>query len=295
MSSKRLLFLGLLLFVLNALVSLLLLRYFSPQAEEKIWVVELSSQESDSSIYYRELLKVNLAAFNEGPIAALKLLEQVEQKGDAIWSSRLRNQIKTLQYKSDSVRQWRLQKDELSGYAGQLRDSLSQSSDRLHYSIAFIDSLQTRLEEQRLQNQLYQVALREWQMRLDSLKDTAGRLRFKNKDNADVDYYGELEAGKAKGYGIAIFNNRGLYEGEWKNNQRHGEGKYIWHNGDRYEGQFMEGKRSGTGVYYFVSGERYEGEWKDDYRHGKGKFYNEKGKLLLQGRWEIDVFQKDEG
>lgn len=294
MSLKRFVPFALLLLVLNALISFLMLQYLQPKAEDKIWVVELSAPQADSSAYYKTLLKANLAVFDEGPSAALKILEQVERDGDAIWSTRLRKQIQVLKQKGDSTQRWRLVENTLSGYVGQLRDSLGQSSERLRYSLTFIDSLQVRLEEQRRQNQRYQSALQSWQMRLDSLKETAGELHFQNEDGAKVDYYGELEGKQAEGHGIAIFNDRGLYEGEWKDNQRHGKGKYIWHNGDRYEGEFVKGKRSGQGTYYFASGERYEGAWENDYRHGEGKFYNKKGKLLLQGHWENDVFQKEE-
>lgn len=293
MPTKRLLIFGFLLLLLNAAISALLFRYFQSKSEEKIWVVELSTPQSDSSAYYKALLQANLAVFEKGPSAALAMLDALEQDGGALWSTRLRQQIESLKRKSDSSQQWRLRKDELSTYASALRDSLGLSSERLRYSLVFIDSLQQRLQEQQRQNSRYQEALTNWQQQLDSLKGTAGELHFKNADGASVDYYGALKEGKANGHGIAIFNNRGLYDGEWKNNRRHGKGKYIWHNGDRYVGGFVEGKRSGTGIYYFASGERYEGEWKDDYRHGAGRFYSKKGKLRFEGHWEKDVFQDE--
>lgn len=115
-----------------------------------------------------------------------------------------------------------------------------------------------------------------------------GALHFNNHDGAQIDYIGEIKNGKANGYGFAIFEKRGFYEGYWLNNKRNGEGVYSWQNGDSYEGDYVDGKRTGYGVYTFVTGDVYKGEWKNNLRHGEGILYNKKGKVVSSGPWVED-------
>lgn len=115
-----------------------------------------------------------------------------------------------------------------------------------------------------------------------------GSLDFTNPDGIHVKYLGGIVNGKAQGFGFAILDRKGFYEGDWISNQRHGSGIYIWQNGDRYEGEYDHGVRSGYGTYYFSSGEVYSGQWKNNLRQGDGKIVNKKGKVIFDGKWYDD-------
>ncbi|MBB6462610.1 MORN repeat-containing protein [Flammeovirga kamogawensis] len=125
------------------------------------------------------------------------------------------------------------------------------------------------------------------------VKDKAiDKLHFINQDNAEIDYIGEVANDMANGFGYAIFEKKGFYEGYWKNNKRYGEGTYSWVNGDRFEGNFKKGIRDGFGVYYFNSGEKYEGFWSDNLREGFGVIFDKKGEVVFEGIWEKDKPKK---
>ena len=115
-----------------------------------------------------------------------------------------------------------------------------------------------------------------------------GVLQITNFDGAEIDYIGEVKNNKAHGFGFAVFEKRGFYEGQWTNNRRNGEGVYYWQNGDVYEGHYLNGLRTGYGVYTFASGEIYKGYWKDNLRHGEGILYNKRGKIVSNGSWVKD-------
>lgn len=112
-----------------------------------------------------------------------------------------------------------------------------------------------------------------------------GVLHITNADGAKIDYIGEVNEGKANGFGFAVFEKRGFYEGEWTNNMRHGEGTYYWQSGDSYSGQYEADHRSGFGVYTFATGEVFKGQWVDDLRSGHGVLTNKRGKILYEGEW----------
>ncbi len=115
-----------------------------------------------------------------------------------------------------------------------------------------------------------------------------GILQITNFDGAEIDYIGEVKEGKAHGFGFAIFEKKGFYEGEWVNNRRNGEGIYYWKNGDIYEGHYLAGFRTGYGIYTFATGDIYKGNWKDNFRHGEGVLYNKRGKIVSSGPWIQD-------
>ena len=115
-----------------------------------------------------------------------------------------------------------------------------------------------------------------------------GALDFVNSDGVSVKYLGSISDKKAMGFGFAIFDRRGFYEGNWDNNQRHGQGIYIWQNGDRYEGDYDHDVRVGQGTYFFSSGEIYSGQWVNNVRQGEGKIVNKKGKVIFEGTWYDD-------
>ncbi|NME68765.1 hypothetical protein [Flammeovirga aprica] len=114
------------------------------------------------------------------------------------------------------------------------------------------------------------------------------RLEIVNHDGAEIKYIGEVLDGQANGFGYAVFEKKGFYEGYWENNSRNGQGQYTWENGDRYEGNFKNGTREGFGVYYFVSGERYEGFWSDNLREGFGVIFDKEDKKIFEGIWKKD-------
>ena len=109
-----------------------------------------------------------------------------------------------------------------------------------------------------------------------------------NYDGSEIKYIGEIEDGKANGFGFAVFSKKGFYEGHWANNMRNGKGIYYWQNGDTYEGAYVNGKREGLGTYTFASGEVYVGHWKNNLRNGEGELTNKKGKLVFKGKWSED-------
>jgi len=151
------------------------------------------------------------------------------------------------------------------------------------------DSLNRRLREMATELFRSEEQKRELEHLLEKSKHSHGILRF-SIGGVKIHYYGQIQEGKANGYGIGIYNGRSTYEGSWKNNLRHGNGKYTWANGDVYEGSFVVDKREGHGSYTFGGGERYEGGWKNDKRDGKGVFYTAEGKIFLQGTWKDDKF-----
>ncbi|WP_052444832.1 MORN repeat-containing protein [Flammeovirga sp. OC4] len=114
------------------------------------------------------------------------------------------------------------------------------------------------------------------------------RLEIVNHDGAEIKYIGEVLDGKANGFGYAVFEKKGFYEGYWENNSRNGQGQYTWENGDRYEGNFKNGTREGFGVYYFESGERYEGFWSGNLREGFGVIFDKEDKKIFEGIWKKD-------
>ena len=115
-----------------------------------------------------------------------------------------------------------------------------------------------------------------------------GVLKITNFDGADINYIGEVENNKANGFGFAVFEKKGFYEGQWSNNMRNGKGIYYWQNGDTYEGNYKNGFRYGYGVYTFKSGETYKGNWADNLRQGTGSLFNKRNKLIFEGEWLND-------
>ncbi|SNR14381.1 MORN repeat-containing protein [Tenacibaculum jejuense] len=119
-------------------------------------------------------------------------------------------------------------------------------------------------------------------------KTSFGYLTFKSSKKHIIHYVGEINNKKANGYGIAIFDTGGRYEGNWKNNNREGKGIFHWADGEYYEGDYKNDLRNGSGTYFWTNGKKYTGGWKDDERQGKGIYYNKKGKTLAKGIWKKD-------
>lgn len=173
------------------------------------------------------------------------------------------------------------------------QSELEQLIQKLNIYYQIVDSLNNKIlyfeEEQEQLKKLNE------QLEADfyKLKSSYGKIDFFNANKVKVHYFGELKDGKANGYGMGIFDSKGIYEGEWLNNARNGKGKYLWSNGDIYEGNYKNDKRNGYGTYYFATGEKYEGYWENDLRNGKGKFYDKDGKIILEGLWINDKLSKN--
>lgn len=146
-------------------------------------------------------------------------------------------------------------------------------------SLNFVLS-KTKMQLAKMKRQLYQKSFGEY-------------LTFTNSKGSQVHYVGQVEQGRANGYGVAILNTGSRYVGEWKNNQRHGQGTFYWKDGEYYEGNYVGDKRNGQGTYFWPNGEKYIGQWKDDRRSGKGAFFGKDGKLMTKGVWEDDKMITD--
>ncbi|MEO0571666.1 MAG: hypothetical protein AAF039_08170 [Bacteroidota bacterium] len=146
-------------------------------------------------------------------------------------------------------------------------------------SLNFVLS-KTKMQLAKMKRQLYQKSFGEY-------------LTFTNNKGSQVHYVGQVEQGKASGYGVAILNTGSRYVGEWKNNERHGQGTFYWKDGEYYEGNYDGDKRNGQGTYFWPNGEKYIGQWKDDRRSGKGAFFGKDGKLMTKGIWEDDKMVTD--
>ncbi|MDW7693693.1 hypothetical protein R9C00_02970 [Flammeovirgaceae bacterium SG7u.111] len=157
-----------------------------------------------------------------------------------------------------------------------------------------VDSLKQEMNKQILALNKSVLKSQELEEELETVQNAYGPLQFEKEGGKKVRYFGEVKDGKANGYGIGVFESKGVYEGAWKNNYRHGNGKYTWANGDIYEGEFVDGVIEGYGTYTFASHEKekYVGNWKNGVREGKGVVYSEEGKVLLDGNWKGDKFER---
>lgn len=127
---------------------------------------------------------------------------------------------------------------------------------------------------------------------LKQAENKAVQLNFTSAEGISVSYFGQVENGEATGFGVGIFDGKGIYRGEWDNNKRHGKGTYTWSNGDFYEGEFLNGKLHGFGTYYFKSGEKYVGNWENNLRNGEGTVFDKNEEILVKGMWENDKLKK---
>ncbi len=182
----------------------------------------------------------------------------------------------------------------LNNSLGSLSNSIQNMKEDVENKEIHIDTLKRKLKEATHEIEGYMTSIGRLRNEIEKIKSSYASLSFTTPQKMKVSYFGEVKDDEANGYGMGVFDSKGIYEGQWKNGLRHGKGKYTWlSNGDIYEGEFYEGKRQGYGKYVFASGERYEGDWKDDLRHGKGAFFSKEGKVLLDGNWEKDKFLRN--
>ncbi len=167
------------------------------------------------------------------------------------------------------------------------RDSLKAQLDSLKElpkieaaDIRDVDSLAFALQKAKVQVGRLQEQLKN--------RSQGEYLKFKSKKGNLLHYVGQVDQGKANGYGIALLETGSRYEGQWQDNERHGQGAFYWIDGEYYIGAYLDDKRSGEGTYFWPNGEKYVGQWKEDKRNGKGVFYSEKGKVVTSGVWKND-------
>lgn len=125
--------------------------------------------------------------------------------------------------------------------------------------------------------------------------EDSGFLIFKNWQNHDVYYLGQMQDSMAHGDGFGLFSNESYYRGEWMNNKRHGEGRFETRKGELYIGSYAYDKRNGFGTYWFRNGDYYEGYWKDSKRDGIGTVYSAKGDTIVHGTWSADRLDRKRG
>lgn len=257
---------------------------------------DLRKKFEDSLVMNQMLLDINQSIFQNDSVKTVKLMNQFKGKfgeNQYLISAKenfyFLNKINT---ELDSVcHDVYIQNEKYFS----LQKKYAQLENNIDNKNIVIDSLVKAIKKEKNKNKNNKQKITDLENELVKSNESTGRLNFKNELGYEVSYYGQIKNNQSYGYGIGIYAGKGVYEGEWKNNVRHGNGLYIWSNGDKYEGNFVEGKREGKGTYYFSTGEKYIGEWKKDLREGKGQFFDENGKLILEGVWKEDKYQKVNG
>jgi hypothetical protein len=248
----------------------------------------------DSLILYKQLSEANYALFIGDDETAQELYKEVANKVQShTWSGLVFQFIQkrdSLIALSDSLQKEREGLINQNIFKKYQIDTLKSS---LVNSQHVLDSVRNQFLKTALDLNASIVSNQKLSNEISVIKSAHGKLNFFNPKGKNVNYYGEVKDEKANGYGIGIFDSKGVYEGQWKNNERHGKGKYTWVNGDKYEGDFNDDLRHGYGIYLFSTGEKYVGNWKNDLRNGKGTFYSKEGKVLLDGTWTNDKFNRN--
>lgn len=262
--------------------------YFSLRSyKQEVEAVRQRTQATTDSLYYYRFKSIgdSLLAVEEiegaleyfqkadSVVGQEELVNEKMKVIDAIRAKQSR--MSSLRERVDQIQDERLLAERSLGEEIKLRDSLMRLS---HTEINILI-----METEQLRDSLAQ-AFEEMQ----HIAESVGELEFETGDGTPVYYAGDIENGKANGYGYGLFGTGGIYAGEWKDNKRHGKGKYTWTDGSIYVGEYVDGRREGQGTYYFASGEKYVGEWDDNKRSGQGAMYGEEGELILSGTWEDD-------
>ena len=78
------------------------------------------------------------------------------------------------------------------------------------------------------------------------------------------------------GYGRAMFDWGGYYEGLWENDYRHGFGKFVNEKGDVFEGMWNHGKPHGQlSIKKKDKPVSVQGIWEHGRLQGKGKHWHQ--------------------
>ncbi len=218
-----------------------------------------------------------------------EFISGINVKSDSL--SLLRRQAKSLLFfnknQQNQISNLKLKIQHTEKVVDSLDDSYTNAISQLNRIATELDNAITQLVEKSSENI-------ERTETIDKLRNNFGEISFKTKTGVLINYIGELDEGKAKGYGVGFYDTGSHYIGYWKDNQRDGQGKYYWKNGDYFVGQFYNDKKQGFGIYYFISGERYEGNWYNDLREGYGEMISDKDKLLVKGTWKEDKIISNE-
>ena len=144
--------------------------------------------------------------------------------------------------------------------------------------------------------------------------------------NDNYEYFGEVENGRAVGYGILYnknnssiaqlgkyidsqivvgtdyFDNGDIYVGNYED-ATFSYGTYYYANGNSYTGEFQNSKKHGQGTYNYANGSFHKGKWENDLPNGLGIFYDAVEDFQAQGvfvngkrsgRFTIDDFYMNE-
>jgi hypothetical protein len=104
----------------------------------------------------------------------------------------------------------------------------------------------------------------------------------------DGKYLGPTVTPRRRGSGQLTFGN-GTFEGQIENGKADGYGAWTHPDGTKYIGEWKEGKRNGEGISESSGGEKYLGDWTDDKRNGQGTLTKPDG-TQQSGVWKDDVF-----
>jgi hypothetical protein len=249
---------------------------------------------ADTLQYYQLVADANQLLL-EGKLAdAERLFIQADAlRPGAHWSELARRHSSKQQLHLDSLQRMRATRGaylDKNKHLVELNNLLLAKIDEKNEDI---DSLKNQLIETYSILHASDINLIALEKEIYKVKSTHRKMTVVNKAGVKISYYGEVAEETANGYGIGIFETKGIYEGNWQNNLRHGFGTYHWKNGDVYEGDFVENQREGYGTYTFASGEKYVGNWKADLREGKGTVYSKEGDIMVEGYWERDKFLKN--
>lgn len=255
---------------------------------------QLEKELKNKTEIYKKIAAANYLLLSGNFEESKKLYEEIaEINKDYEW-------LNLIHFFSTDRNALELDREKLSNEKISLFDKLKKSQSELKQHLytlniyaQIVDSLNNKIQHLQEEQEHLSKLNQKLEADFNKLKSSYGKIDFLNANKVKVHYFGELNEGKANGYGMGIFDSKGIYDGEWKDNTRNGKGKYLWSNGDIYEGNYKNDKRNGFGIYYFASGEKYEGNWENDLRNGKGKFYDKEGKVILEGIWINDKLTKN--
>ena len=100
---------------------------------------------------------------------------------------------------------------------------------------------------------------------VDGKASGEGQLEILIDSKPFSNYQGEMQQGKAHGYGVLVSPDNSRYEGEFRNNRMHGQGVIISSDGKRLEGTYYEGLPHGTMTVVTPDGH----DRQIEFRHGQ--------------------------
>ena len=93
------------------------------------------------------------------------------------------------------------------------------------------------------------------------------------------------------GYGVMVYQDKGVYLGDFKNGKSHGDGVYYAPDGTRYEGSFENDKVSGfVRIYKEEDGSTYIGNFLNGSANGFGTYIVPNENMLYYGEYQNNNF-----